>query len=72
MRFRPWLQAFRDYAFDRRVYGPQEISRQIQAAEEFGSDGWMVWNPHNVYPSAGFRPKTDRAAAMATRVLDSL
>jgi len=56
-RFRPWLQAFRDYAFDRRVYGPQEIRTQIRAAEEFGSDGWMVWNPHNVYPSAGFRPK---------------
>ncbi len=55
--FRPWLQAFRDYAFDRRVYGPQEIRTQIRAAEEFGSDGWMLWNPHNVYPSAGFRPK---------------
>jgi hypothetical protein len=55
--FRPWLQAFRDYAFDRRVYGPQEIRTQIRAAEEFGSDGWMVWNPHNVYPGAGFRPK---------------
>ncbi len=55
--FRPWLQAFRDYAFDRRVYGPQEIRRQIRAAEEFGSDGWMVWNPHNVYPCAAFLPK---------------
>jgi hypothetical protein len=55
--FRPWLQAFRDYAFDRRVYGPEEIRTQIRAAEEFGSGGWMVWNPHNVYPSAGFRPK---------------
>lgn len=55
--FRPWLQAFRDYAFDRRLYGPKEIRAQIGAAEEFGSGGWMVWNPHNVYPSAAFRPK---------------
>lgn len=55
--FRPWLQAFRDYAFDRRVYGPEEIRAQIRAAEEFGSDGWMVWNPHNRYPSGAFRPK---------------
>ena len=56
-RFRPWLQAFRDYAFDRRVYGPPEIRSQIRGAEEFGSDGWMVWNPRNVYPKAAFRPK---------------
>ena len=55
--FRPWLQAFRDYAFDRRAYGAEEIRRQIRAAEDFGSDGWMLWNPHNVYSSAGFRPK---------------
>lgn len=43
--FRPWLQAFRDYAFDRRAYGAEEIRSQIRAAEEFGSDGWMLWNP---------------------------
>lgn len=55
--FRPWLQAFRDYAFDRRVYGPEQIRAQIRAAEEFGSDGWMVWNPHNRYPSGGFHAK---------------
>src|SRR5690606_9548216 len=29
VHFRPWLQAFRDYAFDRRVFGPQEIQQQI-------------------------------------------
>jgi hypothetical protein len=49
IRFRPWLQAFRDYAFDRRHYGEAEISAQIKAAEKFGSDGWMLWNPRNVY-----------------------
>jgi hypothetical protein len=48
-RFRPWLQAFRDYRFDHRWFGPTEVRTQIEAADEFGSDGWMLWNPRNVY-----------------------
>ncbi|MCL5236550.1 MAG: GTP-binding protein [Nitrospirae bacterium] len=57
VRFRPWLQAFKDYAFDRRhFYGP-EIRSQIKAAEEFGSGGWMLWNPRNVYVSDGLKRK---------------
>jgi hypothetical protein len=56
IRFRPWLQAFRDYAFDRRAFGPAEIRSQIRAAEDFGSDGWMLWNPHNVYSRDGLEP----------------
>ncbi len=51
--FRPWLQAFRDYAFDRRIYGEQEIRDQIRASEDFGSNGWILWNPRNVYTAAG-------------------
>lgn len=50
-RVRPWLQAFRDYAFDRREFGPPLIEAQIRAAEAFGSNGWMLWNPRNVYPA---------------------
>lgn len=50
-RIRPWLQAFRDYAFDRREFGPALIEQQIRAAEAFGSNGWMLWNPRNVYPA---------------------
>ena len=53
IRFRPWLQAFRDYAFDRRTFGGTEIKAQIAAAENFGTDGWMLWNPRNIYSSAG-------------------
>ncbi len=55
LRFRPWLQAFRDYAFDRRHFRELEISSQIRAAEEFGSGGWMLWNPRNVYTSEGLK-----------------
>lgn len=56
MRFRPWLQAFRDYAFDRRPFQDEQIRAQIDAADNFGSDGWMLWNPHNIYGD-GLRPK---------------
>jgi hypothetical protein len=55
VRFRPWLQAFRDYAFDRRPYGGREIMQQIKAADEFGSNGWMLWNPRNEYSAEGLR-----------------
>lgn len=48
--FRPWLQSFRDYAFDRREYGRSQIARQVVAAEELGSSGWMLWNPSSRYP----------------------
>ena len=54
-RFRPWLQAFRDYAFDRRVFNGKEIREQISAAEKFGSQGWMLWNPGNVYSSGALK-----------------
>jgi hypothetical protein len=53
IRFRPWLQAFRDYAFDRRPYRCAEIKAQIRAAENFGSNGWMLWNPRNIYSGEG-------------------
>lgn len=52
-RFRPWLQAFRDYAFDRRPFTEKEIRAQIKAAEDFGSNGWMLWNAGNVYSADG-------------------
>lgn len=53
LAYRPWLQAFRDYAFDKRIYGEKEIRAQIKASEDFGSAGWILWNPRNVYTSAG-------------------
>jgi hypothetical protein len=54
-RFRPWLQAFRDYAFDRRYFNDREIMDEVKAAEAFGSHGWMLWNPRNAYSSAGLK-----------------
>lgn len=54
--FRPWLQAFKDYAFDRRAFDADEVKAQIKAADDFGSAGWMLWNPRNVYQDYGFAP----------------
>ena len=55
VRFRPWLQAFRDYAFDHREFTGTAIRAQISAAEKFGSDGWMLWNPRNQYTADGLK-----------------
>ncbi len=63
VRFRPWLQAFKDYAFDRRYFNGMEIRNQIKAAEEFGSNGWMLWNPRNVYQPDGLEKKLITAKA---------
>lgn len=49
VRFRPWLQAFRDYAFDHRPFDAAAIRAQTDAADAAGTDGWMLWNPRNQY-----------------------
>ncbi len=48
-KLRPWLQNFRDYAFDRRPYTGTEIRAQIQACEEAQTSGWLLWDPSNKY-----------------------
>jgi len=53
-RFRPWLQAFRDYAFRGGDFGEERMRIQIKATEDFGASGWMFWNPRNVYPKGKF------------------
>ncbi len=60
-RIRPWLQAFKDYAFDRRVFDADEIRTQIRAAADFGSDGWMLWNPRNIYTDQGLAAEAETA-----------
>lgn len=54
-RFRPWLQAFRDYAFDRRPFTEKEIRAQIKATEDFGSSGVR-------FLARDFIPRTSRYA----------
>ncbi len=68
IRFRPWLQAFRDYAFDRRHFTGQEIREQIKASEEFGANGWMLWNPRNVYTKDGLKLKKGEETAKLKQI----
>jgi hypothetical protein len=49
--FRPWLQAFTDYAFDHRAFGKPQLREQIKAAEDAGAEGWLLWEPRNRYPT---------------------
>jgi hypothetical protein len=53
-RFRPWLQAFRDYAFHGGDFGEARMRLQIKASNDFGANGYMFWNPRNVYPDQKF------------------
>jgi hypothetical protein len=57
VQVRPWLQDFRDYAFDRRVFGTREIRAQMRGAVEGGAIGWMLWNPRNDYTVEALGPK---------------
>jgi hypothetical protein len=57
VHYRPWLQAFTDYAFGGQKFGPDEIGKQIQAARDSETVGWMLWNPRNIYTSSDFRPE---------------
>ncbi len=54
LRFRPWIQAFRDYAFRGGDFAEERMRIQIKAADTFGASGWMFWNPRNVYPTGKF------------------
>jgi hypothetical protein len=56
-RVRPWIQDFRDYAFDRRPFGVAEVRAQMQAARDAGAAGWMIWNPRNQYTVEALGPR---------------
>jgi hypothetical protein len=61
-RVRPWLQDFKDYAFDRRIFGVAEIQAQIRGSDDAGGSGWMLWNPRNDYTGSALRAKQELAA----------
>jgi hypothetical protein len=62
VQVRPWLQDFKDYAFDKRVFGVAEIKAQIKGSDDAGGLGFMLWNPKNDYTGAALRPKGTLAA----------
>jgi len=52
LEVRPWIQDFQDYAFDERIYTPDEIRRQMRGARDAGGRGWMLWDPAVKYTDA--------------------
>jgi hypothetical protein len=66
-KLRPWLQNFKDYAFDHRPYDGNDIKIQIQACEQARSSGYMLWDPSNKFVHTAdamkaLRPGADQVA----------
>lgn len=61
-QFRPWLQ---DFSLPgERTYGDADVRAQIQAVDDLGLGGWMLWSPSNVYNTGALQPETaDRVPA---------
>lgn len=50
LQIRPWLQ---DFTYpEMNAYGPPEVRAQIQAASDFGTSGWMLWDPGQIFSLA--------------------
>jgi hypothetical protein len=54
LHFRPWLQAFHDYAYGGGDFKEERMRIEIKAAEDSGASGWMFWNAGNIYPKGVF------------------
>lgn len=61
VEIRPWIQDFRDYAYDRRTYTPEEVRAQMQAALDAGATGWMLWDPRVRYTREALKPAGEGA-----------
>ncbi len=55
LRFRPWLQSFKDYGYDRKLFRSKEISAQIKGAQNAACSGWMLWNPSSRFSKKGLQ-----------------
>jgi hypothetical protein len=54
-KLRPWLQ---DFSYGEGIeYGDAEVLAQIQASNEFGATGWMLWAPDNEYSVGALGPQ---------------
>ncbi len=58
---RPWIQ---DFDWKGIAYGPDKVRAQIVAAKELGINGYMVWNPSNVYDPYAFIPTEKENASV--------
>jgi hypothetical protein len=60
-KIRPWLQDFDiNPDTDRGIYyDTKKVKDQIQAAEDAGSSGWLLWNPLNIYTKEALLPEKE-------------
>jgi hypothetical protein len=52
-RMRPWIQDFSLPGMSE--YGPEQIRDEINAAEDAGSSGWLVWNVNADYVHGAYK-----------------
>ena len=53
LKMRPWLQDFSLPGMTE--YGGAEIRAQIDAAEESGASGWLIWNIDATYVEGAYK-----------------
>lgn len=68
-QMRPWLQDF-DY-FDLMPYGDAEVRAQIDATNDIGASGWMLWDPNNQYHPGALLPDENAPPATPAATLPS-
>lgn len=52
LKIRPWLQ---DFSLGEPPYGVEEVRAQIDATDDAGLPGWMMWNAASVYTEDAYR-----------------
>jgi hypothetical protein len=48
-------------------FGAYEIANKTKASRDAGTDGWMLWNPRNVYTTNDIKPEPPESKAKAAR-----
>ena len=56
-KMRPWLQDFTYPLEGYSTYGPDEVRAQIDAAEELGVSGWLLWNAAGEFEVSALAPE---------------
>ena len=56
-KMRPWLQDFDYPGAGYTTYGPAEVRAQIDAAEQAGASGWLLWNAAGEFQVEALAPE---------------
>jgi hypothetical protein len=47
--------------------GAKEVTKETTPPRPPGTDGWMLWNPRNVYTTNDIKPEPPESKAKAAR-----